>query len=92
MSIFRPSLWDQGDCFHRALFDFVLKNLISEPHAEAGVCYLHWTSRSALTWAASTRSAGQGRAEGKESTLFLLQLRVSHEIFQVLLEKHNKQV
>lgn len=47
-NIFSPSFWGQSDCFHTVLFDFVLEQLISAPHTEAGVCYLHCSSHSLL--------------------------------------------
>lgn len=90
-NIFSPSFWGQGDCFHRALFDFVLEKLISEPHTEAGVCYLHRTSHSILHLG-KLHTPDKDRLRGMRTLCFLLWLCVSHERPQGLLEKCNKEI
>ena len=83
MSIFSPSFWNQGDCFHKTLFDFVLHMQRLKSAIYIGLLTLLWLGQSPHT---------QGQARGNESTLFLSWLCVSHEIFQVRLEKQNKEV
>lgn len=49
-----------------------------------GLLILSWLGQPPHTW--------QGWAKGNDSTLVLLRLHASHEISQVLLEKHNQKV